>query len=53
MDKDTYIEIQERLTEELGRKPTEDEITNEYASICDMMYDEQRDSDFIGYNGDG
>lgn len=49
MDEDTYIEIEEQLTEELGRKPTEEEIESEFASQCDWAYEQMKDD----LDGDG
>lgn len=53
MNEELYIEIKERLEDELGREPTEDEITGEYANLCDFYYEGQKYSDFVGRNGDG
>lgn len=51
MNEELYLEIKERLEEELGYEPTEDEITNEYANQCDWAYEQYKD-DILDRNED-
>lgn len=39
MDEEAYQEIKDYLTEDLGREPTDAEITNEYSAQCDWAYE--------------
>ena len=50
MDEDIYEAIKEQLTEDLGREPTDDEITDEYSAQCDWAYENMKDNQ---YNEDG
>ena len=43
MDEELYIQIKENLTEDLGYEPTEEQITAEYAAMCDSTYDRLKD----------
>lgn len=43
MSKDQWFEVFERLEAELGRIPTEEEITAEISAGYDWIYDQMRD----------
>lgn len=43
MDEEIYESIKEDLAERLGREPTEDEIVNEFSSVCDWAYEQYKD----------
>lgn len=49
MDEEIYYQIEERLTMKLGRDPTEEEIIDEYSSVCDAMYESYKDRQYNGY----